>query len=307
MPEVDLRIQSLDPTDNADRADEFSNATGPAVSRPGDLWLLGKHRVYCGSALDPAAYELLMAEEKASAVFTDPPYNVKIDGNVCGSGAVRHREFAMASGEMTREEFARFLAGAFDLARTCASPGAIIYACMDWRHMAEMLAAGDAAKFELLNLCVWVKTNGGMGSLYRSRHELVFVFRNGGEAHCNNVQLGRFGRNRTNVWNYPGANVFKRNGRKSDLDLHPTVKPIAMVADAILDSTNLDDVILDPFLGSGTTLLAAERARRRCHGVELDPLYVDTVITRWERLTQQQACLASGQSFDDVKSERSAK
>jgi hypothetical protein len=178
---------------------------------------------------------------------------------------------------------------------------------MDWRHMAEMLAAGDSANFELLNLCVWVKTNGGMGSLYRSRHELVFVFRNGGDAHRNNVQLGRFGRNRTNVWNYPGANIFKRNGRKSDLDLHPTVKPIAMVADAILDSTHLDDLILDPFLGSGTTLLAAERARRRCHGVELDPLYVDTVITRWERFTQQQARLTSGQSFADIKNERRAK
>ena len=182
LPEVDLRIQSLDPTDNADRADEFRNAIGPAVSLPGDLWVLGKHRVYCGSALDPLAYELLMAKERASAVFADPPYNVKIDGNVCGSGAVKHREFAMASGEMTREEFARFLAGAFDLARAYASPGAIIYACMDWRHMAEMLAAGDSANFELLNLCVWVKTNGGMGSLYRSRHELVFVFRNGGDS-----------------------------------------------------------------------------------------------------------------------------
>ena len=301
-----MRIQSLDPTDNADRADEFSNAVGPAVSLPGDLWLLGKHRVYCGSALDPLAYELLMEKERASGVFTDPPYKVEIDGNVCGSGAVKHREFAMASGEMTREEFARFLGGAFDHVRAHASPGAIIYACMDWRHMAEMLAAGDAAKLELLNLCVWVKTNGGMGSLYRSRHELVFVFRNGGEAHRNNVQLGRFGRNRTNVWNYPGANIFKRNGRKSDLDLHPTVKPIAMVADAILDSTNLDDPILDPFLGSGTTLLAAERTHRRCHGVELDPLYVDTAIMRWERLTQQQARLSSGQSFADVKSERSA-
>jgi DNA modification methylase len=176
---------------------------------------------------------------------------------------------------------------------------------MDWRHLAEMLAAGETAKFELLNLCVWVKTNGGMGSLYRSRHELVFVFRNGKEAHRNNVQLGRFGRNRTNVWNYPGANSFK-NGRKSDLDLHPTVKPIAMVADAILDSTNLDDVVLDPFLGSGTTLLAAHRTSRRCYGVELDPLYVDTAIMRWERLTQQQARLTSGQSFADVKSERSA-
>jgi DNA modification methylase len=306
LPEVDLRIQSLDPTDNADRADEFRNAVGPAVSLPGDLWLLGRHRLYCGSALDPSAYELLMANERASAVFTDPPYNLKIDGNVCGSGAVKHREFAMASGEMTREEFVRFLSGALDLARAHASRGAIIYACMDWRHMAEMLAAGDAANFELLNLCVWVKTNGGMGSLYRSRHELVFVFRNGGEAHRNNVQLGRFGRNRTNVWNYPGANSFKRNGRKNDLDLHPTVKPIAMVADAILDSTNLDDVVLDPFLGSGTTLLAAERAGRRCHGVELDPLYVDTAIMRWERLTRQQARLTSGQSFADVKGERRA-
>jgi DNA modification methylase len=306
MPEVDLRIQSLDPTDNADRADEFSNAVGPAVSRPGDLWLLGKHRVYCGSALDPSTYELLMADERASAVFTDPPYNVKIDGNVCGSGAVKHREFAMASGEMSKTEFSGFLAAALDLTRAYASPGAIIYACMDWRHMAEMIAAGEAANFELLNLCVWVKTNGGMGSLYRSRHELVFVFRNGGEAHCNNVQLGRFGRNRTNVWNYPGANVFKRNGRKSDLDLHPTVKPIAMVADAILDSTNLDDVVLDPFLGSGTTLLAAERTRRRCHGVELDPLYVDTAIMRWERLTQQQALLSSGQSFASARNEREA-
>jgi DNA modification methylase len=307
LPEVDLRIQSLAPPDNADVADEFRSAIGPAVSLPGDLWLLGKHRVYCGSALDPLGYELLMAKEKASAVFTDPPYNVKIDGNVCGSGAVKHREFAMASGEMTREAFTRFLAKAFDLTRTCLAPGAIIYACMDWRHMAEMLAAGESAEFELLNLCVWVKTNGGMGSLYRSRHELVFVFRNGAEAHRNNVQLGRFGRNRTNVWNYAGANVFNRSGRKSDLDLHPTVKPIAMVTDAIMDSTNLDDVILDPFLGSGTTLLAAERARRRCHGFELDPLYVDTIIARWERLTQQQARLDSGQSFADVKTERSAK
>jgi hypothetical protein len=148
LPEVDLRIQSLDPTDNADRADEFSNAVGPSVSRPGDLWLLGNHRVYCGSALDSLSYELLMADERAKAVFTDPPYNVKIDGNVCGSGAVKHREFAMASGEMTQEEFVRFLAGAFDLARAYASSGAIVYACMDWRHMAEMLAAGDAAKFD---------------------------------------------------------------------------------------------------------------------------------------------------------------
>jgi len=306
LPEVDLRIQSLDPADNADRADEFSCAVGPAVSRVGDLWLLGKHRLYCGNALDLSAYKSVMADGRADAVFTDPPYNVKIDGNVCGSGAVKHREFAMASGEMTPEEFTAFLTKALDLARAHACPGAIIFACMDWRHMVEMRAAGDTADFDLINLCVWVKTNGGMGSLYRSRHEFVFVFRNGQEAHLNNVQLGRFGRNRTNVWNYPGANSFKRNGRKSDLDLHPTVKPMAMVADAILDSTNLDDIVLDPFLGSGTTLLAAERARRRCYGVELDPLYVDTAIMRWERLTKQQARLSSGQSFAEVRGERSA-
>jgi DNA modification methylase len=306
LPEIDLRIQSLDPADNADRADEFTCAIGPAVSRVGDLWLLGKHRLYCGSALDPSGYTLVMADGKAGAVFTDPPYNVKIDGNVCGSGAIKHREFAMASGEMTKEEFTEFLTKALDLARAHTCPGAIIYACMDWRHMVEMRAAGDAANFDLINLCVWVKPNGGMGSLYRSRHELVFVFRNGQEAHLNNVQLGRFGRNRTNVWNYPGANSFKRSGRKSDLDLHPTVKPIAMAADAILDSTHLDDIVLDPFLGSGTTLLAAERARRRCYGIELDPLYVDTAITRWEQLTQQQARLTSGKNFVDVRSERSA-
>jgi hypothetical protein len=174
LREVDLRIQSLDPTDNADRADEFTSAIGPATTRPGDFWLLGKHRIYCGNALDPSAYELLMANEKASAALTHPPYNVKIDGNVCGSGAVKHREFAMASGEMIRKEFAGFLGATLDLTRAYTLPGAVIYAYMDWRHMTEMLAAGEAANFELLNLCVWVKTNGGMGSPYRSRHELVF-------------------------------------------------------------------------------------------------------------------------------------
>jgi hypothetical protein len=175
----------------------------------------------------------------------------------------KHREFAMASGEMTADEFTHFLNETLGLAGSHATGGAIIYACMDWRHMGEMLAAGRAGGFDLLNLCVWVKSNGGMGSLYRSRHELVFVFRNGTERHLNNVQLGRFGRNRTNVWNYAGANSFPRKSQKHPLDLHPTVKPIAMVSDAILDSTKRDDIVLDPYLGSGTTILAAERTGRR--------------------------------------------
>ena len=304
LPEVDFRIQSLDSTDSADRADEFKNAEGPAVSIPGDLWLLGKHRLYCGDALDASTYGRLLAGEKAAAVFTDPPYNVRIDGNVCGSGAIKHREFAMASGEMSQEEFTAFLTRALELACENTVPGATIYACMDWRHMSELLAAARATGCETLNLCVWVKTNGGMGSLYRSRHELVFVFRNGKEPHVNNVQLGRFGRNRSNVWNYSGVNSFPRKGRKNDLGFHPTVKPIAMVADAILDSTNLNDVVLDTFLGSGTTVLAAERAGRCCYGIELDPLYVDTTIVRWERLTGLQARQASGQTFAEVKAQR---
>jgi DNA modification methylase len=287
-----------------DLADEFQLSSGPAVSRPGDLWILGDHRLFCGSALEANTYDVLLEGAKAAAVFADPPYNVKIDGHVCGSGAIKHREFAMASGEMTEEEFARFLSSTLDLIGAHADPGAVIYACMDWRHMGEMLAAGHAASFDLLNLCVWVKSNGGMGSLYRSRHELVFVFRNGEEQHRNNVQLGRFGRNRTNVWNYAGANGLPRKGRKRGLELHPTVKPIALVSDALLDATKRGDIVLDPFCGSGTTILAAERTRRRGYGIELDPLYVDLIIARWRQMTKQVAVHASGKSFEEIRAER---
>jgi DNA modification methylase len=304
LPEIDFRIQSLDITEDADRADEFNAAVGPAVSRIGDLWLLDDHRLYCGSALEAMAYDTLLGTAKAAAVFTDPPYNVKVDGHVCGSGAIKHREFAMASGEMSEDEFTRFLNKTLELAVSHAAGGAIIYTCMDWRHMGEMLAAGRATGFDLLNLCIWVKCNGGMGSLYRSRHELVFVFRNGKEAHLNNVQLGRFGRNRTNVWNYAGANSFPRKGQGSALDLHPTAKPIALVSDAILDSTKRNEIVLDPFCGSGTTLLAAERTGRHGYGIEIDPLYVETAIARWERMTGKQARHASGQTFADIKAGR---
>src|ERR1700730_7079871 len=304
LPEIDFRIQSLEITEDGDRADELNAAVGPPVAHIGDLWLVGEHRLYCGSVLDPTAYDILLGTAKAAAVFTDPPYNVKLDGYVCGSGAIKHREFAMASGEMTEDEFTRFLSETLELAGSHAPGGAIVYACMDWRHMGEMLATGRAIGFDLLNLCVWVKCNGGMVSLYRSRHELVFVFRNGKEAHLNNVQLGRFGRNRTNVWNYAGTNSFPRKGQASALDLHPTVKPIAMVSDAILDSTKRYDIVLDPFCGSGTTLLAAERTGRHGYGIEIDPLYVETAIARWERMTGKQARHASGKTFADIKAER---
>jgi DNA modification methylase len=303
-PEIDFRIQSLDEPDAADNADEFDAATGPAVSVAGDLWLLGPHRLYCGNALDQTSYATLMETEKAAAVFTDPPYNVKIDGHVCGSGSITHREFAMASGEMTEQEFTDFLTASLTLMCAHSKPGALIYACMDWRHMGEMLAAGRSSGCDLLNLCVWAKTNGGMGSLYRSGHELVFVFRNGKEAHLNNIQLGRFGRNRRNVWHHPGVNSFARKGSKNALELHPTVKPIALVSDAILDSTKRNDIVLDSYLGSGTTILSAERTGRRCFGIEIDPVYIDTSIMRWERMAGREAQNAQGQTFAQVKQER---
>jgi DNA modification methylase len=206
----------------------------------------------------------------------------------------------MASGEMSDAEFTGFLTKTLSLTRSHTCLGALIYACMDWRHLMEMHSAGRASGCDLVNLCVWAKNNGGMGSLYRSRHELVFVFRNGKEAHLNNVQLGRFGRNRSNVWNYPGVNTFGHG----DLKYHPTVKPIGLVADAILDSTIRNDIVLDPFVGSGTTILAAERTNRRCYAIELDPLYVDTAIERWQRMTGSKAHTSLGETYELLKSRR---
>jgi DNA modification methylase len=301
-PEIDFRIQSLADPETFDQADDFQPASGPSVSRQGDLWHLGDHRIYCGSALDPDAYLGVMDGKKAAACFTDPPYNVRIDGNVAnigGKGSSSYREFAMGAGEMTGEEFTNFLSTSFKSICAHSAGGAVIYACMDWRHMEEILAAGRSCGCELLNLCVWVKGGGGMGSHYRSRHEFVFVFRNGREPHLNNIQLGRFGRNRTNIWNYQGVNAF---ANRQALKLHPTVKPIAMISDAILDSTRRGEIVLDPFLGSGTTILAAERTGRRCYGVELDPLYVDTTIQRWQRMTGRKAHNQFGESFEVVKS-----
>ncbi|MGO9606334.1 MAG: DNA-methyltransferase [Candidatus Binataceae bacterium] len=239
MGEIDLRIESLtSETENEKDLDDAIPAgnVGPVVSRAGDLWLLGNHRVYCGSALDEVSYSVLMGGEKAATVFADPPYNVRIEGNVSGLGAIRHREFAMASGEMSEAEFTGFLSQALGLLVRHSADGSIHFICIDWRHMTELLAAGRQAYTEHKNLCVWAKNNPGMGSLYRSQHELVFVYKAGRGRHRNNIQLGQFGRSRGNVWRYPGANSFaQRNDEGNLLALHPTVKPVAMVADAILD------------------------------------------------------------------------
>ena len=303
--EIDLRIEGLSVTTagDPDPADELpSTLDQPPVSRPGDLWQLGRHRLLCGNALDQASYETLMQGAAARVVFTDPPYNVPIDGHVSGKGQVRHREFPMASGQMTPAQFSRFLGTALELLVRHSAPGSLHYVCMDWRHQHELLTAALGIYAELKNLCIWVKDNAGMGSLYRSQHELIYLFKNGRAPHRNNVELGQHGRNRSNVWHYPGPNHFGRKGEEGNLAaLHPTVKPVALIADAILDCSTRGDLVLDPFLGSGSTLLAAERVGRICRGIELDPLYVDTVIRRWQQLTGEHAIhSATGDRFDDL-------
>jgi DNA modification methylase len=308
MGEIDLRIASLEEMSqtDADAADVLPEIPAdPPLSKIGDAWVLGRHRVLCGNALDAVAFTMLMGEERAAMVFVDPPYNVPIDGHASGLGAIHHRPFPMASGEMDRPEFIAFLGQAFRNLAAFSGDGALHFICMDWRHIEELMAAGHGVYGELKNLCVWVKDNAGMGSLYRSQHELVFVFKQGRDAHRNNVQLGQFGRNRSNVWRYPGANSFARCGEEGNLSaLHPTVKPVAMVADAMLDCSARGDIVLDVFLGSGTTVMAAERTGRRCYGLELDPAYVDTIVRRWQALTGGTAHhAASGRSFDDLARE----
>jgi DNA modification methylase len=278
--------------------------SGPAVSQPGDLWVLGNHRLVCGDASDDDAYQPLMGGEKATFVFTDPPYNVRIDGHVCGSGAVRHREFAMASGEMSSEAFTGFLTTVFGRLAAHATDGSIHDICMDWRHMDEMMTAGRAVYIELENLCIWNKTNAGMGSFYRSQHELVFIWKSGEAAHVNNFELGQHGRNRTNVWTYAGVNTM-RPGRMDELAWHPTVKPVAMVADAIKDCSRRGDLVLDPCCGSGTILIAAERTGRKARALEIDPQFVDVAVRRWQTYSGKTAILESTrQTFEEVEEQR---
>jgi len=306
--EIDAYIEGLSPAsqDQTDPADEIPTPNdGVPVTKSGDLWLLNRHRVLCGNALNESSFRSLMQNRKATMVFVDPPYNVPIDRNVCGLGKVRHREFVMATGEMSKGEFTDFLAQAFHLLAQHSVPGSIHYACSDWRHIQEPLEAAHQVYSELKNVCAWVKDNAGMGTFYRSQHELIFVFKSGEASHRNNFQLGQFGRYRTNVWNYPGVNSFSRNTEEGNLlALHPTVKPVALVADAIMDVSARGDIVLDSFLGSGTTLIAAERTGRTCYGIEIDPLYVDVIVRRWQKFTGLYAThAASGRSFSDLEKE----
>jgi DNA modification methylase len=281
--EIDLKIESLSDAPAEDDPDDVPLPPGPAVTKPGDLWVLGRHRLLCASALDEPNYTRLMAEKRAAMIFTDPPYNVAIVGHVTGKAS--HREFAMASGEMSEPEFTAFLTNVCNLMAKVSTDGSLHYICMDWRHVFALMAAARTAYDDMINLCVWAKPQGGMGGLYRSAHELVLVFKHGRAGHRNNVQLGKFGRNRTNVWSYAGTGGFAR-GEDADLTAqHPTPKPVRMIADAMMDVTARGDVVLDPFMGSGSTLIAAERVGRACYGLELDPLYVDLTIRRWQRLT----------------------
>ena len=283
--EIDVILQ-----DSPDPADEVIPAV-PKTPRtqPGDIWQLGEHRIGCGDGRDSAFLRKVLGEGVAiDAAFLDPPYNVKINGHVNARG--RHREFAMASGEMTTSAFRSFLADTLGACAQVSRPGAVHFVCMDWRHMEGVSAATGPIYDELLNICVWNKSNAGMGSLYRSKHEMVFVYRVPGASHTNTVELGRHGRNRTNVWDYASVNSLK-GSRRQDLELHPTVKPVAMVADALCDVTKQGELVLDIFLGSGTSLIAAERVHRRFRGLDIDPAYVDVAIERWERLTGNSANL----------------
>jgi DNA modification methylase len=293
--EIDVHLDDRG-ADEEDELPKIERGTTP-VTRAGDLWVLGDHRLLCGDARSAESYAQALGTDKAEMMFADPPYNVSVEGHVSGLGAVKHANFAMASGELSSAEFQSFLRSSLGHAASHSINGAIHYVCIDWRHQREVIAAGDQVYNELKNLCVWNKSNAGMGSLYRSKHELIFVFKVGKGAHINNVALGRYGRHRTNVWDYASQNALNGTAR-SKLSLHPTVKPVGMIADAIRDCSNRGGLILDPFGGAGTTLIAAERTGRRARVIELDPIFVDVSVERWQRLTGRTAHHAdSGQPF----------
>lgn len=280
-------------------------AQDPPVNLVGDVWQLGVHRLACGSALEPEVWNALMRGEKAVMSISDVPYNCKIAGHVSGLGKLRHEDFVMASGELSRSEFVAFLGTAFhELVRNSVD-GSLHYTFIDWRGLGQMQDAGEGRFSELKNVIVWDKGAGSMGSLYRSAHEFIYLWKAGRGSHVNNVALGKFGRNRTNVWRYPGVRGFRHSDEGDLLALHSTPKPVRMIADAILDVTRRGDLVLDAFLGSGTSIIAAERVGRRCYGCELDPKYADTIIARFERHSGEPAIhLATGLTFAQVAAER---
>lgn len=290
--EIELRIEGLD--DGLDDDDPVIVGDGPAITQPGDVWQLGTHRLICGSTLEPGTWDILMGGDRAAIIVTDPPYNVPIDGHVSGLGQHKHRDFAMAVGEMTSPEFTGFLQSAMALAHQWSTAGSVHYWFMDWRHGVEIGSAGNAVYERYLNMAVWAKNQPGMGSFYRSQHELIFVFARDGAPSRNNVQLGRFGRSRSNVWNYPSAASLARTAEEGNpLAMHPTVKPLALICDLLLDASSKGDIVADPFGGSGTTLIAAEKLGRAARLIELDPAYCDTIIRRWQHWTGEAAVRAA--------------
>ena len=307
LAEIDLtldRAREASPSTTDAAVDLVPEPPAVPVSRAGDLWLLGRHRLFCGDAQVRADVLRLVDGCSVDLIFTDPPYNVPIDGHVGGSGAIKHREFAMASGEMTKAQFTAFLTTTLSHAASVAKDSAIAFVCMDWRHLRELLDAGEAAFAELKNLCVWNKSNGGMGSFYRSKHELVFVWKVGTGPHTNSFGLGDTGRYRTNVWDYPGISGLGAS-RMDELAMHPTVKPVALVADAIRDCSRRGETVLDIFAGSGSTLIAAELSGRKARLLECDPVYCDTILVRWQAYTGKRAVLAeSGLDFEAVADAR---
>jgi len=294
----DVGEEKLDPTD------QLPLSAGAAVTRRGDLWILRQHRILCGDAREQPGYSRLMNGQCAAMAFADPPYNVRVPGHVQGRGRVKHADFAFASGEMSDAEFRVFLETCLGHLACASSDGALHFVCMDWRHIDVLLDVGRRIYGATLNMCVWVKTNPGQGPFYRSAHELIAVFRVGETPHQNNIELGRHGRNRSNVWSYPGVSSFGA-GRDDALAMHPTVKPVALVADAMRDCTTKGDLVLDPFLGSGTTIMAAEKIGRRCFGIEYEPAFVDVAIRRWQAYTSYDAVLeGDGRTFEEIAAER---
>lgn len=303
LSEVDLLLKdiSIDVNkvlvtdhDDFDISDEYKSISEPQIKK-GDLISLGRHYLLCGDSTDAEDVKKLMGNKKAHMIFTDPPYNVKVS-DIVGLGKIKHDEFKMASGEMSQEEFINFLKKIFANLIEFSIDGSIHYICMDWKHIYELLIAAKDQYSELKNLCVWNKDNGGMGTFYRSKHELVFVFKNGKAKHINNFELGQHGRYRTNVWDYSGVNSLSNKNRMDELGLHPTVKPISLVADAIKDCSHPSHIILDLFGGSGTTLIAAEETQRVAYLCELDPRYCEVIIKRWEAHTGQKALLMDGKN-----------
>jgi DNA modification methylase len=302
--EIDLILQDMPVSDLEDGDPADAEAIDVPVTRPGDIFLLDDHKILCADIRCQSAIQQFMGDERADAVFTDPPFNVPVGGHVSGLGKIKHDEFAMASGEMDTAQFQEFLHTSMGNMVRVSRNGAVHFVCMDWRHLHELYSAAIQIYHTQLNLCIWNKTNAGMGSLYRSQHEFIGVYRVGKTPHQNNVQLGKNGRYRTNVWTYAGMNSFGAN-RDESLAMHPTVKPVALIADALLDVTSRGDVILDGFLGSGSTLIAAAQIGRIAYGIEIDPRYVDVSIDRWQTLTGHNAIHAeSGLTFAELAAER---